>query len=151
VRWGGPLRLVICGSHNYERRYYARLRRAAGEGVIFTGGRFGDAYIELSQNAAFFAMPAAIEATRLVLLDQMGMGAAILFREAAATREVLGDAGEAYEPEGLVEALGKLAADPERCRHLGKLARARAEALFSWERVTDRYIEIFQKWEPSGA
>ncbi|MGA1128953.1 MAG: WecB/TagA/CpsF family glycosyltransferase, partial [Chthoniobacterales bacterium] len=68
------LPLVIVGDDPYERAYKRELRALATERVVFTGQRFADAYIELSQNARAFVMPATIEATRLVLLDQLGMG-----------------------------------------------------------------------------
>lgn len=148
-RWKGDLKLVICGSAPYEPRYYEELRNLADERVIFTGSRFGDAYIELSQHAAFFVMPAAIEATRLVLLDQMGMGSAILYREFAATKEVLGDTAEAFSAENPVESLTEkiayLAEHPERCRELGHATRQRAEATFDWEAVTNHYEEMFRE------
>jgi len=155
ARSGCVLPLVICGSTNYERRYNAQLRGMAGEGVIFTGPRFGDAYIELSQNALFFVLPSAIEATRLVLLDQMGMGKAVLYKDCPATREVIGDAGEAFSPDDAVNALAAgiagLVADPDRCAELGRRARRRAEEKFNWERVTDRYEEIIDASLPQHA
>lgn len=150
-RWGAKLPLVVCGTATYEFRYYRSLRRAAAREVIFTGGRFGDAYIELSQHSAFFVMPAIIEATRLVLLDQMGMSAAILFRDAPATREVLGEAAWPYKPGQLEESLERLASDPALCRELGRRARQRAEELFSWETVTSTYIELFRQLGLEGS
>ncbi len=145
----GPLKLVVCGSSNYEHAHYRRLRRLADGRVIFTGARFGDAYVALSQGARVFVMPATIEATRLVLLDQMGMGSAILYRECAATREVVGDAAESFDGADPAAALAKkletLGGDPARCAELGRLARLRARELYDWEVVTDRYEELFDK------
>jgi len=149
TQWKGDLKLVICGSSNYERAFQRKLERMADDRVIFTGARFGDSYLELSQNAAFFVMPAAIEATRLVLLDQMGMGAAILYKEAPATREVLGDAAESFQPgnpvSALTEKIAELAGNPDRCAELGRLAIDRAERLFSWSEVTSRYERLFEE------
>lgn len=149
AQWTGDLRLVIVGSANYERAYLRKLHRLADDRVIFTGSRFGDAYIELSQNARFFVMPAAIEATRLVLLDQMGLGAAILYKDAPATREVVGEAAEAFDagdPEvSLTQKIGELSRNPERCAELGRLAMERAERMFSWPAVADRYEQLFRE------
>lgn len=151
-RYQGPLKLVICGTSDYEHAHSRELRRLADERVVFTGGRFGDAYVELSQGARFFVMPATIEATRLVLLDQMGMGSTILYNDCPATREVVGDAGEPFSGEDLAAALSEklhtLGEDPERCRTLGQLALQRAETVFDWEVVTDRYEEIFRELCP---
>ena len=149
----GPMKLVITGSQDYETAYYHKLRELADERVIFTGARYDNAYVELSQNALFFAMPAAIEATRLVLLDQMGMGKAILFKDSPATREVLGDAGEPFDPEdpvaSLAEKIGYLAGNPDRCASLGLLALARAADTFSWDVVLEKYRRLFDDLLPA--
>lgn len=143
-----PLPLVLVGDDRYEHAYRRRLQRLATDRVIFTGPRFGDAYIELSQKARAFIMPATIEATRLVLLDQLGMGKAIIYHDCAATREVLGDAGIPFGPDDPVASLaGKLARakeHPEECAETGRRARARAE-FFRWDNVLARYEEIFRR------
>ena len=149
----GPMKLVITGSQNYETAYYDKLRQLADDRVIFTGARFGDAYVELSQNSLFFVMPAAIEATRLVLLDQMGMGKAILFKDSPATREVLGDSAEPFDPADPVASLSQkialLAEDPDRCEKLGLLALARAADTFSWDVVLAKYRRLFDELLPA--
>ncbi len=148
----GPHRLVITGSQNYEHAYYNRLVSLADERVIFTGARFGDAYVELSQNALAFVMPAAIEATRLVLLDQMAMGKAIIFKESPATREVLGDAAEPFDAlnpvASLTGRLEHLSENPARCRELGALALARAAEKYSWDAVLAKYRGLFEDLLP---
>jgi glycosyltransferase involved in cell wall biosynthesis len=143
-----PLPLVLVGGDPYEHAYRRKLDALATERVIFTGLRFADAYIELSQNARAFIMPATIEATRLVLLDQLGMGKAIIYHDCPATREVLGDAGIPFGPKDPVRSLAaKLswAKDhPEECAEAGQRARQSAEH-FRWENVLDRYDRIFRR------
>jgi glycosyltransferase involved in cell wall biosynthesis len=155
-RYRGPLRLVICGGADYEKNHFNTLRSLADDRVIFTGPRYGDSYIELSQNAAFYVMPADIEATRLVLLDQLGMGTAILYHDCAATREVLGDAAEPFsakDPEdSLAEKLTELSENPARCDELRRLALRRAKETFHWDLVVDRYEQLFEELGvPTGA
>ena len=149
----GPMKLVITGSQTYEAAYYDKLRELADDRVVFTGARFGDAYVELSQNALVFVMPAAIEATRLVLLDQMGMGKAILFKDSPATREVLGDTAEPFDPADPVASLAQkialLSANPDRCEQLGLLALARAADTFSWDVVLAKYRRMFDELLPA--
>jgi len=143
-----PLPLVLVGADPYEHAYRRRLEKLAGGRVIFTGLRFGDAYVELSQNARAFIMPATIEATRLVLLDQLGMGKAIIYHDCAATREVLGDAGIPFGPEdpvaSLAAQLDRAKEHPEECAAAAQRARRRAEH-FRWENVLDRYERIFRR------
>jgi N-acetylglucosaminyldiphosphoundecaprenol N-acetyl-beta-D-mannosaminyltransferase len=143
-----PLPLVIVGGDPYEHAYRRRLQALATDRVIFTGQRFADAYVELSQNARAFVMPATIEATRLVLLDQLGMGGAIIYHDCPATREVLGDAGLPFGPDRPEEELAAVLQcaqdDPGLCEAAGRRARARAE-LFRWETVVARYEGIFDR------
>jgi len=144
-----PLKLVICGGVNYEHAYLRELKALADDRVVFTGPQYGDAYLQLSRDALFFVMPADIEATRLVLLDQMGLGAAILFRDCPATREVVGDCGEPFSSDDAVASLASkidfLASDPAHCRALGEAARARAKTHFDWEKVADDYEALFRE------
>ena len=141
-----PLPLVLVGDDRFEKSYHDQLDALATERVIFTGKLFGDAYIELSQNARAFIMPATIGATRLVLLDQLGMGRPIIYHDCCATREVLGDAGIPFGPEhpvkSLSEKMSRAKDHPEECAAAGRRARERAE-LFSWDKVVDRYEQIF--------
>jgi glycosyltransferase involved in cell wall biosynthesis len=143
-----PLPLVLVGGDPYEHAYRRKLDALATDRVIFTGLRFADAYIELSQNARAFIMPATIEATRLVLLDQLGMGKAIIYHDCPATREVLGDAGIPFGTKDPVASLSaKLewaTTHPEECAEAGRRARLRAEH-FRWENVLDRYEQIFRR------
>jgi N-acetylglucosaminyldiphosphoundecaprenol N-acetyl-beta-D-mannosaminyltransferase len=138
--------LVIVGSVGYEIQYGRLLNSLATPTTILTGQVFGQGYRELSSHCRFFVLPAAIEATRLVLLDQMGFGNAILFRDVRATREVIADTGEPFSnedlPGSLKEKLQYLADNPEYCRELGARARERARLHYDWETVTDRYEKL---------
>ncbi|MBU3665394.1 MAG: WecB/TagA/CpsF family glycosyltransferase [Chthoniobacterales bacterium] len=143
-----PLPLVIVGSDPYEHAYRRKLGKLATDRVIFTGLRFADSYIELSQNARAFVMPATIEATRLVLLDQLGMGKAIIYHDCAATREVIGDAGIPFGPadprQSLAAKLAWAKDHPEQCADAGRRALERAK-LFCWDAVLERYETIFER------
>jgi len=144
---GIDIPLVIVGAEGYEKAYFRKLKRLAAANVIFTGGIYGEGYVELSQNCLFFVLPAAIEATRLSLVDQMGFGSAILFRECPATREVVAETAEAFDSgqgmDSLRNKLRSLANDPQKCAFLGEAVRKRALACFSWEGVADQYEKLF--------
>ena len=143
-----PLPLVMVGGDPYERAYRRKLEALATDRVIFTGLRFSESYVELSQNSLAFIMPATIEATRLVLLDQLGMGKAIIYHDCPATREVIGDAGIPFGPRqpvaSLAAELQRAQEHPEECLAAGRRARQRAEQ-FRWENVLARYEEIFRR------
>lgn len=151
-----PPPLLVVGPVGYEKGYESLLHELATPSVIFTGPIYDNGYRTLSRNCRLFVLPAAIEATRVVLLDQMGFGNAIVYRDVAATREVIGDAGAAFSSDNMAVSLravlARLIADPEKCRELGRKAKARADELYRWEPVTDDYETLFAKvmgWDES--
>ena len=103
----------------------------------------------MSAQCGIFVLPGTVEATRLVLLDQMGFGNAIVYHDCAATREVIGEAGVSFGGESpekdLAEKLSGLIADPGERERLKKAARERAEKSYSWEKVTDAYEGILKR------
>jgi glycosyltransferase involved in cell wall biosynthesis len=79
----------------------------------------------------------------------MGFGSAILFQDHPATREVIGEDGEAFSPQNpasaLAEKLRFLSENPEHCKELGLRAKKRAVALFDWEKIMDQYENLFEE------
>ena len=140
---------VVVGPAGYEVEYGISLHRLAGPRVKLVGPVYGKGYEELSANCGIFVLPGVVEATRLVLLDQMGFGSAIVYHDCPATREVIGEAGLAFggvDPEkDLAEKLNVLIGSSGERERLRKAARERAEKIYSWEKVTDRYEEILKE------
>ena len=144
---------VVVGGAGYEEEYGIELHRLAGPRVKLVGPVYGKGYEELSANCGIFVLPGVVEATRLVLLDQMGFGSAIVYQDCPATREVIGEAGLAFggvDPEkDLAEKLNGLIGSSGERERLRKAARERAEKIYSWEKVTDRYEEILKELAPA--
>ena len=140
---------VVVGPAGYEVDYGIKLHRLAGPRVKLVGPMYGKGYEELSANCGIFVLPGVVEATRLVLLDQMGFGSAIVYQDCPATREVIGEAGLAFggvDPEkDLAEKLNGLIGNSGERERLRKAARERAEKIYSWEKVTDAYEEILKE------
>lgn len=139
---------VVVGGAGYEVEYGLSLHQMAGGKVKLVGPIYGEGYQELSAQCGIFVLPGTVEATRLVLLDQMGFGNAIVYHDCAATREVIGEAGVSFGGENperdLAEKLNGLIGDPGERERLKKAARERAEKSYSWERVTDAYEGILK-------
>ena len=144
VKGGWPC--VVVGGAGYETEYGAELQKMAGGRVKLVGPVYGGGYKELSQHCGIFVLPGIVEATRLVLLDQMGFGNAIIYQDCAATREVIGKAGMPFGPvnaeTSLAERLNELIEDPGKREAMKKAAVERARQSYSWEKVTDEYEKI---------
>jgi glycosyltransferase involved in cell wall biosynthesis len=137
---------VVVGDASYQDDFKRTLRAQAPPNAVFTGYQFGPAYQQLTAHAGLYVLAAGVGGTHPVLVEQMAAGNAILARETASNREVLGDTGLFWNT---AEELGKLLSDAwpdaQRRKRLGECARQRASELYSWESVTKRYLELCER------
>lgn len=137
---------VVVGGASYQDAYIAELRAGAPPDARFAGYRFGVAYQQLSAHAGLYVLAARVGGTHPVLLEQMASGNCVLARDTESDREVLGDAGLFWRtPDDLAELLRSLWPDPSARARWGEAARRRVAELYSWERVTDRYLELCER------
>lgn len=145
------LPLVIVGDAFYQSEYIERVKALArrSDKILMTGFQFGLPYQQLSYHARSFVLPTAIEATRPVLLDQMGFGSCVIVRDTPGNLEVVGDTGitfaDANPVPTLTEALNLVADQPEEALALGRRAQERVAQFYDWEVITSRYEEFFER------
>jgi len=143
--------LVVVGDAPYQSDYIERVKSLAAQSkkVIMTGFQFGPAYRQLGFHAGAFILPTAIEATRPVLLDQMGFGNCVIVRDTPGNLEVVGDTGISFAHADplptLAAAMNRIAANPQEAQRLGVKARERVAQYYDWEVVTTRYEELFRR------
>lgn len=144
--------LVVVGDAPYLPAYQSKLKQleTAGKGrILMTGYQFGDAYRQLSFHARAFVFPTTIEATRPVLLEQMGMGSCILARETPANRHILGDAAIWFSSDDPLAALAARMKDVADTSHdparQSALARQRIRDHYTWDLVAGQYHELFMR------
>jgi glycosyltransferase involved in cell wall biosynthesis len=142
-------RLVIVGDAPFSDTYKSLLKSLADSRVVFTGYAFGEDYAQLSSHAYLYVQPSAIDGTRPALLDQMGFGNCILFRNSKANMETVGDYGESFDgslgTSSLTEKLIALIADRSRVEARRKDVRQRVDHYYNWEWITDFYQDMFTR------
>jgi glycosyltransferase involved in cell wall biosynthesis len=137
---------VVVGDASYQDEYKRTLRAQAPPNVVFTGYQFGPAYQQLTAHAGLYVLAAGVGGTHPVLVEQMAAGNAILARETASNREVLGDAGLFWSTPGdLGKLLSEMWPNADRRRNLGECAAKRARGKYSWDEVTARYLELCER------
>jgi glycosyltransferase involved in cell wall biosynthesis len=142
------MKLVIVGDSPYNNKYKLHLRELADERVILTGFVYGDGYKALSCNCSFFVLPAAIDGTRPVLLDQMGFGNCVLLNNTSANLEVIGEAGLLFDGKkgisDLKEKIETLITHKQLITNYRKQVIERVQTNYSWDAVTRRYENLFE-------
>lgn len=143
------LPLVVVGDAPYVSGYLEKLRGLAGRSagrIRMVGYQFGNAYLELSFHARAFVFPTTIEATRPVLLEQMGMGACVLARDTPSNRHILGEAALWFSQDDPIPSLAQCFLQAESSDERSRLAasaRARIREHYSWDTITKQYEELF--------
>lgn len=143
---GLHLPLVIVGDAPYADEYKKQLHAEAGPGVVFTGYQFGDAYHELQSNCSLYIQATEVGGTHPALIEAMAHGNVIIANGTPENREVLNNCGEFYPVNDFVtlsQIMKSLLSAPAQQEQLRVLAKLRAETLYSWERITDQYEELF--------
>jgi len=82
--------------------------------------------------------------THPALIEAMGRGALVLYRDTAENAEVAGDAGIAFGDdlaEKIAQTLAMREADREALR---RRAKERVERLYCWDAVATAYENLFQ-------
>jgi glycosyltransferase involved in cell wall biosynthesis len=143
------MKLVIVGDAPYNETYKQELKAIADQRVVFTGFVYGDGYKALSCNCYFFVLPAGIDGTRPVLLDQMGYGNCVVVRNTPANLEVISEAGLSFnkkdrrDVDSLKDVMENLITNKNRVVDFRRKALHRMRDVYSWETITDKYINLF--------
>jgi len=136
----------MVGGAPYASRFIAELTARADRRVVFPGPIYGEGYRELLSHALAYVHATEVGGTHPALVEAMGYGNCAVVHGTPENREVAGRAGlyfDAARPETLVAVLERILHNPALARLRGRAAARRAARLFSWERVTDLYAEVF--------
>jgi glycosyltransferase involved in cell wall biosynthesis len=146
------LPLVVVGDAPYLPAFREKLKDLEKKGkgkILMTGYQFGEAYRQLSFHSRAFIFPTTIEATRPVLLEQMGMGSCIIARDTPANQHILGDAAvwfDVHEPTAsLAKSIRSITESGFDKGHIATQAQERIRKNYNWEIITSQYEELFQK------
>jgi len=137
--------LVMVGDAPYAKQLVRSVRDAAGERTLFPGALYGADYATLQRHALIYVQATEVGGTHPAMIEAMSSGGAVLANDTPENREVGGDAVRFFslgETETLSASLQEALDAPESLEALRRAARARAAALYSWDRVSERYMGI---------
>ncbi len=142
-------KLVIVGDDPWGKAYVSSLKSTEDGRVIFTGGVYGEGYVQLQKNAYMFVLPDEVGGTHPSLVEAMGFGNCVLVNDTPSNMEVVGDAGFAYKgsegSEDLARQLQMLLAEPEAVANFRRKAEKRARENYNWESVVRDHLALYEK------
>lgn len=150
VQQDPQLRLLMVGDGDQKPEALALVQQLGiADKVVFE--KFRQDVPDVLAAADIFVLPSLWEGLPIGLLEAMAMGKAIIGTKVDGTSEVIqhNQNGLLLDVEGLEQHLAKallaLAADPEKCRMLGKAARATISNTYSASTMTRQIEEIYLK------
>jgi len=140
-----PLKLALIGDAPYAHEYIRRVRATRDPRIAMPGAVYGAGYHELGSHCFAYIHATEVGGTHPALIEAMGRGALVLYRNTPENAEVAGGAGIPFEPGDLRAKLAQVAqmGDAERAA-FGARAMERVRERYSWDAVTDRYEEMMR-------
>jgi glycosyltransferase involved in cell wall biosynthesis len=141
------LKLALIGTAPHAEEYIRQVRDTKDPRVIMPGAIFGKGYRELGSHCFAYIHATEVGGTHPALIEAMGRGALVIYRNTPENAEVCGDTGLPFNDENqLVSRIREAIAMSESDRaRFGERAEVRAKARYDWELVTTQYEELFKR------
>ena len=145
------LRLVLVGDAPYADEYIQQVRDTQDPRVILPGAIYGQGYKELGTWCFAYIHATEVGGTHPALIEAMGRGALVIYRNVPENVEVCGDAGLPFDDEtGLIAAIRTTLAMTETERNeYRKRARLRVLERYCWDAVTTQYEQLLVRIKPA--
>jgi glycosyltransferase involved in cell wall biosynthesis len=137
------LKLALVGDAPYAHEYIRRVRDTRDARIVIPGAIYGEGYRELGSHCFAYIHATEVGGTHPALIEAMGRGALVLYRNTPENAEVAADAGIPFEPAELTAKLqGLLAMSEEERDAFRRRALHRVRERYSWDAVTDSYERL---------
>jgi glycosyltransferase involved in cell wall biosynthesis len=138
------MKLALIGDAPYADEYIARVRDTRDPRVVMPGAIYGLGYRELGSWCFAYVHATEVGGTHPALIEAMGRGCLVLYRDNAENREVCGDAGLPYADQaGLTARMRDSIAmsELERERYRAR-AVVRVRERYDWDAVAAQYENL---------
>ena len=141
-----PMKLALIGDAPYSTEYIAAVRDTRDPRVVMPGAIYGAGYRELGSHCFAYIHATEVGGTHPALIEAMGRGALVLYRDTPENVEVTGDAGIAFDFPRLPAVIERALAMPEAEREaFCRRAMERVRQRYSWDAVTGEYESLFRQ------
>src|SRR5579864_4949889 len=97
------MRLALIGDAPYSAEYIRRVRDTSDPRIVMPGAIYGRGYQELGSHCFAYIHATTVGGTHPALIEAMGRGALVLYRDTEENAEVAADAGIAFGEHDLAE------------------------------------------------
>jgi glycosyltransferase involved in cell wall biosynthesis len=141
------MKLAIVGDAPHADEYIRRVRNTKDPRVVIPGAIFGKGYRELGTHCFAYIHATEVGGTHPALIEAMGRGALVLYRDTPENAEVCGDAGLPFDDEaGLAARIREAVAMSDTARaRFRRMAEERVRERYDWDVVTSKYEELLIK------
>ena len=137
------MKLALVGDAPYAGEYIRRIKDTRDPRIVIPGAIYGTGYHELGSHCFAYIHATEVGGTHPALIEAMGRGALILYRDTPENAEVARGAGIPFAGD-LEEKIALALAMSEVEREALRIAAAeRVRERYSWDAVTDQYERLF--------
>jgi len=138
------MKLALIGDAPYAPGYIRRVRDTNDPRVVIPGAIYGQGYRELGSHCFAYIHATEVGGTHPALIEAMGRGALVLYRDNPENAEVAGGAGIPFQDD-LAEKIELVLAMREDERDdLRRRALERVREHYCWDAVALEYESLFQ-------
>jgi glycosyltransferase involved in cell wall biosynthesis len=144
------MRLALIGDAPYARDYIQQVRDTKDPRAVMPGAIYGLGYHELGSHCFAYIHATEVGGTHPALIEAMGRGALVLYRNTAENAEVMvdsaGDTGVPFENDrdDLKDKIERVLAMREEERNeLRRRALERVQQHYCWDAVASEYESLF--------
>jgi glycosyltransferase involved in cell wall biosynthesis len=142
------LRLLVIGDLSEYPHRAERLKRLATERVSFQGSIDSSSSLRsLLEGAAFFVFPSSVEGMSMMLLEVASWGIPIVSSDIPENLEILHGCALFFrsgDADHLRERMRWALDNPDAMAALARNARTRVRRDHGWDRITDKYAELYR-------
>ena len=141
-------KLVLVGGSPNPSEFEENLKKTNDPRIVFAGFIYGDDTVTLMKNAYVYIQPSDIEGLSPVVLSVMGLGTPLICSDIKENLYLVQEDAITFRKSDTDDLRSKMELSLEdREKHLSLAANAKQRILkdYSWETITDQYIELFEK------
>jgi glycosyltransferase involved in cell wall biosynthesis len=141
-------KLVLVGGSPNPSEFEITLQKTTDPRILFAGFIYGDDTVTLMKQAYAYVQPSDIEGLSPVMLSVMGLGTPLICSDIKENKYIAHEDALLFRKSDTSSLLTTLEASlKDRNGHMQMAEKARTRILkdYSWETITDQYIELFNK------